>query len=100
MPKKPAVKTAPQFLVNAIDLMDQRGQTYDNPTGERSAHKTAQAFTDITGRQLTESDVWLILLLLKLVRQNQGPGFHRDSAEDAVSYSALYAESLAETNKP
>ena len=33
-------------------------------------------------------------MLLKQVRQWQKPAFHRDSAEDAVAYGALLAESL------
>lgn len=34
------------------------------------------------------------MLVLKQVRQWQTPKYHKDSAEDAVSYSALLAEAL------
>jgi hypothetical protein len=92
LPKK-AVNTAPEFLVNAAELLHQRGHDYDQPEGERSAAKTAHAFNAITGKDINESEVWLLLTLLKLVRQNHAPEFHRDSAEDAVAYAALLAES-------
>ena len=87
-------KTATEYLVQASELIGERAKTYDQPQGERSAGRTARAFNAITGRDLTESEIWLILMLLKQVRQWQKPGFHRDSAEDAVAYSALLAESL------
>lgn len=92
--------TACEFLAQAGSLMNQRGQTYDQPKGERSAAATASAFNAITGHELNETDIWLMLLLLKLVRQENAPAFHRDSAEDTVAYSALYAESLATNGIP
>lgn len=95
MPDLKHPQTAYEFLGHAGSLMNQRGETYDQPQGERSAAATACAFNAITGHELSETDVWLMLLLLKLVRQEHSPCFHRDSAEDSVAYSALYAESLA-----
>jgi hypothetical protein len=89
-----AAVTAGEYLAQAADLMAERGKQYDRPTGERSMGKTVAAFNAITGRDLSESEGWLLMLLLKQVRQWQTPGFHRDSAEDAVAYSALLAESL------
>lgn len=88
-------KTAPGFLKKARAIMTERGKTYDSPEGERSMNQTVQAYNAITGQQMSEPDGWLFMLLLKNVRQYQTPTFHRDSAEDAVSYSALLAESLA-----
>lgn len=84
-----------EFLQNAIDLEKQRGADYDSPDGERSAARIAGAFNAITGYDLTESEVWLILSLLKQVRQWSNEAFHRDSAEDQVTYVALMSESLA-----
>lgn len=86
---------AEQFLSKAKKLMEERGKTYDSAEGERSASKTADAFNAITGHSLSESDVWLMLLLLKQVRQWSKEEYHADSAEDSVSYAALLAESLA-----
>ena len=85
-----------RFLEEAAGLLSERGKEYDSPTGEKSAGKTAQAFNAITGKDLSESEVWLILLLLKQVRQWSQPGYHEDSAKDSVSYAALLAESLEE----
>ncbi len=88
--------TAPEFLAQAGAIMQQRAAQYDQPGGERSMGRTVDAFNIITGRNLTEAEGWLLMQLLKDVRQWQNPGaFHRDSAEDGVAYSALKAEALA-----
>lgn len=93
--RKPTSPTAHDFLAKAAELMAQRGQTYDQPTGERSMGKTVIAFNAITGQNLTEADGWLLLQLLKDVRQWSREEYHADSAEDGVTYSALKAEALA-----
>ena len=87
--------TAHDFLVKANELMAQRGQTYDQPTGERSMGKTVVAFNAITGQTLTEAEGWLLLQLLKDARQWSRTEYHADSAEDGVAFSALKAEALA-----
>ena len=74
--------------------MVDRGKTYDSKDGERSMEATIKAFNAITNNHLTEADGWLIMVLLKQVRQWQTPEYHKDSALDAVAYSALLAESL------
>ena len=73
--------------------MRDRAATYDSPEGERSMAKTVAAFNAITGRDLTETEGWLLLQVLKDVRLFQRPGYHADSAEDGIAYSALKAES-------
>jgi len=75
--------------------MEERGKTYDQPSGERSMERTVKAFNAITGQHMTEAQAWLFMQLLKDVRQWQKPGFHEDSAEDCVAYAALKAECLA-----
>lgn len=87
--------TANEYLERASSLMTQRGQQYDQANGERSMGKTVAAFNTITGQQLTEAEGWLLLQLLKDVRQWQTPFFHADSAEDCIAYAALKAEALA-----
>lgn len=90
-------KKATEFLSKALSLLEERGKDYDQPEGERSMGKTVVAFNAITGNNLKESDGWLILQLLKDVRQNQNrDSYHADSAEDCISYAALKAEALAE----
>ena len=88
------LKDAPAFLNEAIKVMQQRGEQYDSNEKERSMGKTVEAFNVITGNQLTESEGWLLLQLLKDVRQWSKPDYHEDSALDCIAYSALKAESL------
>jgi len=95
----PIIKTmqATDFLSKALTLLEERGKDYDQPQGERSMGKTVQAFNAITGHTLKESEGWLLLQLLKDVRQWGNPdSYHADSAEDCISYAALKAEALIE----
>lgn len=88
--------TSVGYLQAAIDVQVERGKQYDSPDGERSMGRTVQAFNAITGRDLTEAEGWLLLQVLKDVRQWQNPAkFHEDSALDCVAYASLKAEALA-----
>lgn len=90
-----------EFLQAAIDVQKERGAQYDKPSGERSMAATVAAFNCITGFTLEESDGWMLLGLLKLVRQSQNPEkYHHDSALDFVAYASLYAEAASEQCKP
>ena len=95
--KPEAPTTASMLLGQARELLDQRARDYDKPEGERSMGKVAQLFnlaTDRTGdRAVSESEAWLVMALLKIVRDRSTPHGHKDSLEDLVSYSALYGES-------
>jgi hypothetical protein len=89
-----------EFLQAAIDVQKERGEQYDKPNGERSMAATVSAFNCITGYTLEESDGWMFMALLKLVRQAQNPEkYHHDSALDLVAYSSLYAEAASEQRK-
>ena len=92
-------KYATDFLHKAASLLAERGKQYDQEGGERSMGKCVAAFNIITGKNLSEPEGWLLLQLLKDVRQWQTPAFHQDSAEDCVSYAALKAEALANGHK-
>lgn len=81
------------LLEQAALHLRQRGQQYDQPEGERSMGRTVRAFNAVTGHDLTEADGWLLMALLKMVRDNQRPAPHQDSCEDLVAYAALYGES-------
>jgi hypothetical protein len=87
--------SAPDFLLDAANLLTERGKTYDQDGGERSMGRCVTAFNAITGQNLTESEGWLLLQQLKDVRQWSKAEFHRDSAEDCIAYAALKAECLA-----
>ena len=84
--------TAPGLLKKAADIMEERGRQYDQPRGERSMGKAVGALNTITGHKLTEADGWLLLQILKDVRDRQRAEPHIDSLEDCVAYSALKAE--------
>lgn len=84
--------TAPALLDAAAGHMRDRAATYDKPGGERSMGKTVEAFNAITGRDLRESEGWLLMALLKMARSETRAEPHRDSIEDLVAYSGLYGE--------
>ena len=83
---------APELLGRAVAHMHERASTYDETGGERSMGKAVTAFNAITGRNLTESEGWLLLQVLKDVRLFTRPAYHADSAEDCIAYAALKAE--------
>lgn len=84
--------TAPQLLNKAATIMENRSKQYDKPDGERSMGRTVAAFNIVTGRDLRESEGWLLLQLLKDVRDRQTQAPHEDSLEDCIAYAALKAE--------
>ena len=84
--------TAQQLLNKAASHMQARAATYDKEGGERSMGATVSAFNTITGQSLTEAHGWLLMALLKMVRDNQRTEPHIDSIEDLVAYTSLYGE--------
>lgn len=84
--------TAPQLLNKAATIMEQRGKQYDKPGGERSMGRAVEAFNTITGSTMSESEGWLLLQILKDVRDRQRAEPHEDSLEDCIAYAALKAE--------
>ncbi|HFG6922786.1 TPA: DUF6378 domain-containing protein [Acinetobacter baumannii] len=85
-------ESANDFLKRAAAHMEDRATTYDNPEGERSMEKTVAIFNALRERDLTETEGWLFMSILKLVRANQGE-FKSDNYEDLVAYAALMGES-------
>lgn len=83
---------AAELLGRAARHMHDRAAIYDAPAGERSMGKTVAAFNAITGRDLSESEGWLFMALLKAVRAQTRSEPHQDSLEDMIAYAALYAE--------
>lgn len=88
-------KTATDILAESKSILTERGRVYDSKTGERSMASTVTAFNAITGQKLTEPEGWLLLQILKDVRQWSKKEYHPDSALDAIGYAALKAESLS-----
>lgn len=93
--------SAEGLLEDGLKVLSERGQQYD-PKGktERSMEKIVAAFKIITGKELTEAEGWMFMAVLKQVRSFQRPGFHADSAQDFVCYSALYGEAKAKEGGP
>lgn len=90
---------ADEFLTTALETLVQRGKTYDkdpNGTVERSMGRAVRAFAVITGKEITPAEGYLLLQLLKDVRQWSKTDFHFDSALDSIAYAALKAEALAD----
>ena len=94
LPDKALALKAPAILKKAADLLEERGKDYDNGE-ERSMFRAVGAFNSVTGLKLTETQGWLLMQCVKLVRQQNAKGFHRDSYEDDVAYAALKAEAAA-----
>lgn len=84
---------APEILKRSAEIMAERAKQYDSPQGERSMGKAVAAFNAITGQELTEANGWLLMALLKMVRDNTTDKPHEDSLHDLVAYGALYGES-------
>lgn len=82
---------ANEFLEAGLGHMQDRASTYDKPAGERSMLATVKAFEEITGVVLTEEQGWLFMVVLKLVRSQQG-NFRADNYEDAAAYCGLQGE--------
>lgn len=84
--------SAIELLDRAAGHMRDRAVTYDTPEGERSMGRAVAAFNTITDHALSESEGWLLLQILKDVRDHQREVPHRDSLEDCIAYAALKAE--------
>ena len=89
---QPNPTKAQDLLHRAASLMDERGKQYDQRSGERSMAATVAAFNAIAGYHLTEADGFLLMAILKMVRDQQRETPHRDSIEDLVAYASLYGE--------
>jgi len=98
--------TSEDFLDKAKAVQAERGKVYNNKDAarpersnrpERSMAQTIEAFNAITGYTLKTSDGWLLMNILKMVRGENSPEFHFDSALDLVSYASLYAESKSQS---
>lgn len=89
---------AEDILAKAAGHLADRAKTYDKPEGERSMEKTVDMFNVLTGGELTEEEGWMFMVLLKMVRSQQGE--HRaDNYEDGAAYFALAGERTSAPKK-
>lgn len=92
-PAPSAAWPAAETLNRGAEVLDARAKEYETAGGERSAAAVARAWSGVTGREMSEAEAWLFLLLLKAVRLHTAPGVHNDSAMDGAVYFALMGES-------
>lgn len=86
--------SATGILSKVAGLIGERGRQYDKKEG-RSMGRAVSAFNAITGKNILEEEGYLLLQILKDVRQWQNPdNAHVDSLEDSVAYAALKAEAF------
>lgn len=86
--------TPKEFLTDAITTVDQRGTDNGYDVGqERSAARIAKVFNALTDHNLTEADVWTLLIVLKQVRNQRK--FKHDNIVDMAGYAGLLGECLA-----
>lgn len=86
------------FLNEASRTMEQRAKLRDSEEGERTAAQIAKVFNVITGHELSESDAWMFLLVLKIVRSRNGK-YNRDDYVDMAAYAGLLGECESVTRK-
>lgn len=83
---------AREILLEAADVMVERGKQYDGSNEERSMAKIVASFNAKTGRDLTELEGWIFMTDLKAVRALNGGS--RDCFVDGAAYFALAGESI------
>lgn len=90
--------TAARILDKAARHLDDRAKTYDcQEGGERSMEKTIATFNALTGQNVTVEQGWLFMVILKMVRTQQG-GYRADNYEDGAAYFALAGEQASIEN--
>ena len=89
--------SAIELLEKAAGHLKDRADTYDKPGGERSIGAAVKAFNAVTGDGLMDSEErgWLFMLILKMVRSQQG-NYKADNYEDLAAYGALMGEAACE----
>ena len=87
-----AVIAAGTILQNAAAEMLDRAASRDTPKGERSMGRCVKAFNAMFGTELTETQGWQFMELLKMAR-SAGGEFRLDDFTDGVAYAALAGES-------
>lgn len=90
---------AHQFLESGVKHMKDRASQRDAEDGERSMRRCVEAFNALEGTDLTETQGWRFMIMLKMARSVSGD-FTADDYEDMAAYSGLAGEcaSTQETN--
>lgn len=87
------------ILQNAAAEMLDRAASRDTPKGERSMGRCVKAFNAMFGTELTETQGWQFMELLKMAR-SVGGEFRLDDFTDGVAYAALAGECESRLKQP
>jgi len=85
---------AKDFLNAGAEAIGDRAAERDKPDGERSMFAAVEAFNAIYGTELTETQGWAFMALLKLSRA-AGGAYRADDYVDGAAYVALAGEAAA-----
>ena len=85
---------AEDYLNMAAAEMADRATSRDAEDGERSMLRAVKAFNELYGTELTETQGWQFMSVLKKARGAQGE-YREDDYVDDIAYCALAAESAA-----
>lgn len=88
------MSSAEKYLAEAQAQMRDRAASRDTPSGERSMARAVAAFNSLYDHDLTETEGWQFMCLLKKARGAQG-AYREDDYVDDVAYAALAAESAS-----
>lgn len=86
---------AASLLIDAANILAERGAQRDKPTGERSMARAVNAFNALYGSSLTELQGWQFMVLLKMARSSATHTLRLDDYTDQAGYAALAGECAA-----
>lgn len=86
--------TAAGILRKGAQHIEDRAASRDQPEGERSMARCVRAFNAMFGKDLTETEGWQFMELLKMSRSAVGT-HNPDDFEDGSAYCALAGEAAA-----
>ena len=93
----PRSHTAHSFLEKGVQHMKDRAVQRDSEDGERSMKACVDAFNAMFGHNLTETQGWQFMVLLKMSRSRNK--FNTDDYEDAAAYTGLAGEAHSNEQK-
>ena len=91
---KNSMYDAPAYLEQAQKELEARAASRDQPDGERSMARAVKAFNALYDQNLTETQGWQFMSVLKKARGATG-AYREDDYTDDVAYAALAAESAS-----
>jgi hypothetical protein len=87
---------ATEALINAIDIMQDRGRIYGHPRINQG--RIASRLTNLFDYPITDAQAALAMVEVKLSRIQETPN-HVDSYQDAIAYLAIALELATEEDE-